>query len=70
MVNYTTKKYERQAMKRSGLSEKESFQQQQKLFESKQQAESRIRAAEIQARATRGQTSILRDAIKNKFRYR
>ena len=70
MTQYTAKKYEREAMKESGLSKKESFQQQQKLFESKQQADARIRAARIQADATRNQTSALRDAIRNKFRYR
>ena len=40
-------------MKKSGLSEKESFQQQQKLYESKQQADSRLDAARIQANAMR-----------------
>jgi len=70
MVQYTSKKFEREAMKRSGLSEKESFQQQQKLYESKQQADSRLDAARIQANAMSNQTSTLRDAIRNKFRYR
>ena len=70
MTHYTAKKFEREAMKKSGLSEKESFMQQQKLYESKQQADARLQAARIQADAMRGQTSALRDAIKNKFRYR
>ena len=70
MVQYTSKKFEREAMKRSGLSEKESFQQQQKLFESKQQADSRLQAARIQANAMSNQTDTLKQAIRNKFRYR
>jgi hypothetical protein len=63
MTNFSVKKLEREVMTKRGLSEKESFQQQQKLYESRQQADSRIQAAQIQANA-------LNNAFKNKFRYR
>lgn len=71
--NYLVKDYERQAMERQGLSKSEAFKQQQKMFESKQQADSRIGAARITSRATRdamrNQTDVLRDAISRDYRF-
>ena len=72
--NFLVKDYEREAMERSGLSRSEAFRQQQKLYESKQQADSRIDAARITAdaysNAMRDQSRMLRDTISNNNRYR
>ena len=68
---FLIKDYERDAMKRSGLSTADAFRQQQKLFESREQADSRRDAAEITSnaysRSMRNQTDTLRDAIRNRF---
>ena len=68
---FLLKDYERDAMKRSGLSNAEAFKQQQRLYESREQADSRRDAANITSRAysrsMRDQTNVLRDAIRNKF---
>ena len=68
---FLLKDYERDAMKRSGLSNAEAFKQQQRLYESREQADSRRDAANITSRAysrsIRDQTDVLRDAIRNKF---